>query len=136
MIQNIVRDRFFLRQKARPARKEDLSIVQDLEDTLTANSYRCVGMAANMIGKNVAIVCILVGTGVKTFIDPVITAKSGPYETEEGCLSLDGMRKTTRYKMIEVRYKDKQWHEHKEKFIGMPAQALQHEIDHLHGVLI
>lgn len=136
MICDIVKDRFFLQQKARPAEKKDLPIAKDLEDTLYANKDRCIGMAANMIGKNAAIVTILVQEQTKTLINPSITAKMGPYETEEGCLSLTGMRKTTRYTMIEVKYRDKNWKEHTEKFIGLPAQALQHEIDHLYGVLI
>ena len=50
MVRPIMRDIFFLRQKAQPATKEDKQIVQDLLDTLKANEAGCVGMAANMIG--------------------------------------------------------------------------------------
>lgn len=136
MIKPIVRDAFFLNQKSEEATKADLPIAQDLEDTLRANRERCVGMAANMIGYRKKIIIVATGFADLVMINPVITAKSDPFETEEGCLSLPGTRKTTRYKSITVRYQDKKFAEHTQTFSGFIAQIIQHECDHLQGILI
>jgi peptide deformylase len=106
MVKQIVRDPMFLQQKSEPAAEADKQVVQDLIDTLNANRERCVGMAANMIGVKKQIIVVAVGPFSIPMINPVITKKSGPYETEEGCLSLDGVRPCTRYKEIEVDYLD------------------------------
>ena len=136
MIKPIVRDAFFLSQKSDDATKVDLPIVQDLEDTLKANRERCVGMAANMIGFRKRIIIVATGLADLVMINPVITEKSEPYETEEGCLSLPGVRKTTRFNKITVRYLDKKFEEHTQYFSGYIAQIIQHECDHLQGILI
>ena len=68
--------------------------------------------------------------------NPVILRKDTPYEAEEGCLSLSGTRKTKRYQNIEVEYLDKSWVKQQQKFSGIIAQAIQHEIDHLEGIII
>lgn len=136
MIKPIVRDAFFLNQKSEEATKADLPIAQDLEDTLRANRERCVGMAANMIGYRKKIIIVATGFADLVMINPVITAKSDPFEAEEGCLSLPGTRKTTRYKSITVRYQDKKFAEHTQTFSGFIAQIIQHECDHLQGILI
>lgn len=132
----IVRDAFFLNQKSEEATKADLPIAQDLEDTLRANRERCVGMAANMIGYRKKIIIIATGFADIVMINPVITHKSDPYEAEEGCLSLPGTRKTTRYKSITVSYMDKKFAKHTQDFSGYIAQIIQHECDHLAGILI
>lgn len=88
--------------KAATATKEDLPIAYDLLDTLKANQARCVGMAANMIGCNKAIIVVGLGPVMFAMMNPVITKRSGKYETEEGCLSLTGVRKCIRYQLIEV----------------------------------
>ena len=136
MVKPIVRDAFFLSQKSEEATKADLPIVQDLEDTLKANRERCVGMAANMISYRKKIIIVATGLADIVMINPVITDKSEPYETEEGCLSLPGVRKTTRYMKITVRYLDKKFAEHSQNFSGYIAQIIQHEIDHFSGKLI
>lgn len=136
MVREIVRDAFFLSQKSDEATDLDLSVVQDLEDTLKANRDHCVGMAANMIGYRKRIIIIATGFADIVMINPVITAKSEPYEAEEGCLSLTGTRMTTRYKRITVRYQDKRFKEHTQDFSGNIAQIIQHEYDHLSGILI
>ena len=136
MIKPIVRDAFFLNQKSEEATRADLVVAQDLEDTLKANRERCVGMAANMIGYRKRIIIVATGFADLIMINPVITEKSGPYETEEGCLSLPGVRKTTRYNKITVRYLDKKFAEHTQSFSGYIAQIIQHECDHLEGILI
>ena len=132
----IVRDAFFLNQKSAEATKVDLPIVQDLEDTLRANRERCVGMAANMIGCRKNIIIVATGFADIVMINPLITDKSEPYETEEGCLSLPGTRKTTRYRNITVSYQDKKFVKHTQDFSGYIAQIIQHECDHLAGILI
>ena len=136
MEKQIVRDTFFLNQKSDEATKADLPVAKDLEDTLRANRERCVGMAANMIGYRKRIIIVATGFADIVMINPVITAKSDPYETEEGCLSLPGTRKTTRYKNITVSYLDKKFAMHTQDFSGYIAQIIQHECDHLEGILI
>lgn len=136
MVKQIVRDIFFLGQKSEPATKGDLRVGRDLQDTLNANRDRCVGMAANMIGVKKNIIIVNMGVFDLVMFNPVIVSKSGLYETEEGCLSLEGVRKTNRYKEIEVEYYDLNWKKQKIKLKDWPAQIVQHEIDHLSGKII
>ena len=136
MIRPITRDILFLRQKSEEATERDLPVGLDLQDTLRANRDRCVGMAANMIGDRKRIIVVDMGILSIVMYNPVITKRDGPYETEEGCLSLDGVRKTTRYRNIEVEYLDGNWKKHRQNFSGRTAQIIQHEIDHLNGILI
>lgn len=136
MIKPIIKDAFFLNQKSDPATQADLPVAGDLEDTLKANREHCVGMAANMIGSKKRIIIVATGFADMIMINPVIIEKSEPYETEEGCLSLPGVRKTTRYNRITVKYQDKKFTEHTQKFSGYIAQIIQHECDHLEGILI
>lgn len=112
MIKSIVKDVFFLGQKSEPATKQDVSVGQDLMDTLRANQDHCVGMAANMIGVKKRIIIVNMGIMNVVMYNPVIVKKDMPYETEEGCLSLTGVRKTTRYQNIEVEYYDSSWKKH------------------------
>lgn len=136
MIKPIVRDIFFLGQKAERAVKEDIDVGRDLLDTLQANRDRCVGMAANMIGVRKTVIVVHMGTADIVMFNPVVLKKEGPYEAEEGCLSLDGVRKTTRYEYIEVEFYDMSWKKRRQKLRGLPAQICQHELDHLEGILI
>ena len=136
MERQIVKDVLFLGCKSTLADKNDTDIITDLKDTLAANSDRCVGMAANMIGKSKRIIIFDEGEGQTVMINPVITKRSGKYETEEGCLSLIGVRKTVRYKAIEVRYLDEDLKPKKGSFSGFTAQIIQHECDHLEGKII
>ena len=136
MIKPIERNILVLKQKAKPATKEDISIARDLIDTLQAHSEECVGMAANMIGIPKAIIVVNVGPFLMAMFNPKIIKKTSPFEAEEGCLSLDGVRKTTRYQTIEVEYQDFSFHKNRQVFHGWTAQIIQHEIDHLDGILI
>lgn len=136
MVKSIVRDVVFLGQKSEPATKADLQIGIDLQDTLRANRERCVGLAANMIGVKKNVIIINMGFIDVVMFNPVITKKYTSYETEEGCLSLDGVRKTTRYENIVVEYYDMQWKKQTMKLSGWPAQICQHEVDHLSGIII
>ena len=136
MVREICRDVFFLSKKAEAATKADAAVGQDLLDTLRANQDRCVGMAANMIGINKAVIVVNMGFVNVVMFNPVLKKKDTPYETEEGCLSLDGVRKTTRYENIEVEYYDMGWKKQSQKFSGWIAQICQHELDHLNGIII
>lgn len=136
MIKPIVKDIFFLGQKSELATKADLQVGRDLQDTLKANRDRCVGMAANMIGVKKNIIIVNIGIIDVVMFNPVILSKSELYETEEGCLSLDGVRKTNRYREIEVEYLDFNWKKQRMKLKDWPAQIVQHEIDHLFGKII
>ncbi len=136
MIKQVVKDVIFLGQRSDEATKADLSVADDLRDTLAANREHCVGMAANMIGVRKRIIIANMGMGDIVMFNPVITKKDSPYESEESCLSLIGTRKTTRYKNIEVEYTDQQWNKRKQKYSGFIAQIIQHECDHLEGIII
>ena len=136
MIKEINRDIFLLSQKSAPATENDRQTGEDLLETLIANSERCVGMAANMIGYNKRIIIVDTGLMTVTMLNPKITKKSEPYETEEACLSLIGIRKTKRYNKIEVEYEDVSFKKHIGKFNGLTAQIIQHEIDHCDGIII
>ena len=136
MIKPIIHDTFFLSQKSDPAAAADLPIAKDLRDTLAAHRSECVGMAANMIGYSKRIIIVSFGMFDMVMLNPVIVKKSGTFETEEGCLSLTGVRKTTRYQKITVRYQDEQMKSHTQEYNGWTAQIIQHECDHLDGILI
>lgn len=136
MVKQIVHDEMFLAQKSIPATKADAGIITDLTDTLKENEKNCVGMAANMIGVQKRIIVFSAGVAIVPMVNPVITKKTNPYETEEGCLSLNGVRKTTRFETIEVAYEDKDFKKQKQTFHGWIAQIIQHEMDHLDGRVI
>ena len=136
MIRPIVKDTFFLSQKSEPATKADLQVGADLQDTLEAHRDGCVGLAANMIGIRKRIIIVNIGFADIVMFNPVLLKKDTPYEAEEGCLSLVGIRKTTRYQNIEVEYYDRNWKKQRQKFSGWTAQICQHEPDHLEGILI
>ena len=136
MVKQIVRDIFCLGQPSEPATQADLSVGRDLLDTLQANREACVGMAANMIGVKKNMIIVNMGLIDVVMFNPVIISRWGRYETEEGCLSLEGVRKTTRYQEIEVEYYDSSWKKQRQKLSGWTAQITQHEIDHLSGKII
>lgn len=136
MIKPICRDTFILSRKSVPATKADMPVVNDLLDTLKANADRCVGMAANMIGVSKRIIVFSVGMAAVPMINPVIVKRTDSYEAEEGCLSLNGVQKTVRYRTIEVEFLDQKLEKQKQTFTGFPAQIIQHEIDHCDGILI
>lgn len=138
MVRQVVRDQMFLSQKSEPVTEDDdyKSIIQDLRDTLQANSRTCVGMAANMIGVKKQIIIISLGLVSIILINPRIVRKKDMYEVEEGCLSLDGTRKATRYKQIIVEYLDESLQAQRHEFNGFVAQNIQHQIDHISGVVI
>ena len=136
MVRPIVRDTFSLSQKSAPATQADRAVIQDLTDTVRANADRCAGMAANMIGFHKRIIAFNAGPMTIALINPEIIRRVQPYEAEEGCLSLSGVRKTTRYQEIEVSYLDASFTPRRQVYTGWIAQIIQHEIDHCDGILI
>ena len=136
MIREICRDETFLSQKAAPATADDLATAQDLLDTLTAHKDGCVGMAANMIGVNKRIIAFDNAGTYMVMFNPVIVRQSGPYEAQEGCLSLSGVRKTKRFQTIKVQWQNEQFQTRLKTFTGWTAEIIQHEIDHCKGILI
>ena len=136
MVKKIVRDPLFLAQKSVEATEADRQVVTDLLDTLKANLDHCVWMSANMIGVQKNIIVVAAGPFQFPMINPVITKKDGAYQTEEGCLSLDGVRPCTRYQEIEVDYLDQNFKQQHGKYSGWTAQIIQHEIDHCNGIVI
>ncbi|MDD5791251.1 MAG: peptide deformylase [Erysipelotrichaceae bacterium] len=136
MVREICKDEKKLKKKSNKANIGDERIVYDLIDTLKAHRHECLGMAANMIGENKQIIAVYVGALIIAMINPRIIDKSEPYETYEGCLSLEGQRKAIRYKRIEVEFEDSHFNKTRHIFTGLTAQIIQHEINHLEGMLI
>ena len=136
MVREICKDEVFLAQKAEPATADDLGVAQDLLDTLAAHKDGCVGMAANMIGVGKRIIAFDNEGEYMLMFNPVIVRQSGTYEAEEGCLSLTGSRKTKRYKEIKVQWQTRDMKTRVKNFTGFTAQIIQHEIDHLNGIII
>ena len=136
MIRPIQKDIFFLRKKSEPVTKKDIAIADDLKETLLAHAHECVGMAANMIGYNKNIIGFFHEDTYMEMFNPRIVSKFMPYEAEEGCLSLTGTRRTTRFNLITVRYQNRTFEEKQEVFTGFTAQIIQHELDHLNGIII
>ena len=135
MVCDICKDTVFLAQKAAPATAEDLGAAQDLLDTLIAHKDGCVGMAANMIGVNKRIIAFDDGR-YQVMFNPIIIKHSGPYEAEEGCLSLTGRRRAKRFQTIKVQWQNEKFQTRLKTFTGWTAEIIQHEIDHCEGVLI
>lgn len=136
MVRDICRDMFFLSQRAEPTAPEDLPVGMDLLETLEAHREECVGMAANMIGVRKRIIAVRDGEASLLMFNPEIIQKSGPYQAQEGCLSLEGVRTARRWKSIKVRYWNEKFQERFRTFSGWTAQIIQHEMDHCEGILI
>ncbi|MGT2912076.1 peptide deformylase [Streptococcus cameli] len=136
MIRPIMKDVLFLQQKSQPATRADLAIGKDLQDTLLAHKDSCVGMAANMIGVNKRIIIFSMGMMNLVCYNPVLVSKDKPYFSEEGCLSLSGTRPVTRYETITISFKNQDWQDKTMTFTGFTAQIIQHELDHLEGILV
>ncbi|MBQ0017780.1 MAG: peptide deformylase [Clostridiales bacterium] len=136
MVRSIMRDPLFLSRRSVQATKADIQIGMDLLQTLMSYQDECVGMAANMIGELKNIIAINNDGMFMLMYNPMIVAKSGKYETEEGCLSLAGIRRTTRYERIRVSFQDAGFRTVTAEFTGFTAQIIQHEVDHCNGILI
>ena len=137
MIKELMHDPNFLGGKSEVATIEDLQTAQDLLDTLTAHKDSCVGMAANMIGVKKRIIAFDNEGKYMVMFNPEIIKKSGPYDTEESCLSLlGGPRKCKSFQSIKVQWQTEKFATRIKTFTGWTAQIIQHEIDHCNGVLI
>ena len=137
MVRPIITDTVFLAQPSEEAAKADLSLANDLLDTLKAHVGHCVGLAANMIGERKRIIAICIGKSYVVMLNPRIAkASAKQYETEERCLSLLGQRKAIRHEWIEVTYRNMKFHKQKNTFSGFTAQIIQREMDHCNGILI
>lgn len=136
MICEICKDEFFLRLPSREATAEDMDIARNLLDTLEAHSDGCVGMAANMIGVSKRIIAFDREGTYMVMFNPVILKKEGAYQTEEGCLSLSGSRRTERFQSVKVQWQNEKFQTRVKTFTGWTAQIIQHEIDHCNGILI
>ena len=137
MIRELIHDPILLAKKSSPAVQADLPAARDLLDTLEAHRDSCVGMAANMIGVYKRIIAFDNDGEYMLMLNPEIITQSGPYETQEGCLSLlGGPRRTRRFQKIKVRYQTEEFQTRLKTFTGWTAQIIQHEIDHCNGILI
>jgi len=136
MVKELWHDPLFLAAKSADATAEDRDTAKDLLDTLMAHDDTCVGMAANMIGVNKRIIAFENDGEYMVMFNPVIVKQSGAYETDEGCLSLTGTRKTKRHKVIKVQWQNEKFQTRLKTFTGWTAEIIQHEIDHCEGILI
>lgn len=136
MIREICKDVLFLGRKAERATPDDLPVAADLLETLAFHKEGCVGMAANMIGVNKRIIAFDNDGQYMVMFNPEILRKSGPYDTEEGCLSLTGVRPVKRWKTIKVQWQNEQFQTRIKNFTGWTAEIIQHEIDHCEGIII
>ena len=89
-----------------------------------------------MIGVRKNIIIVNMGIMDMVMFNPRILSAKKTFETEEGCLSLTGVRKTTRYEEIEVEFRDMDWKLQRRAFTGWTAQIIQHEVDHCNGIVI
>lgn len=136
MIREIIRDEAIFALPAEQAGAEDVSVADDLLDTLRAHRDGCVGMAANMIGVNKRIIVFDDNGTLSEMFNPVILSGKELYEAEEGCHSLEGARKTKRYKKIRVQWQNRLMQTRIKNFSGFTAEIIQHEIDHCEGIII
>ena len=136
MIRPIVKMPVLLSTPSVDATPLDAAVGQDLLDTLAAHAHECVGLAANMIGVRKRIIVASCASGAVLMYNPEIIEASGEYQTEESCLSLEGVRPCARYKRIKVAYLDASFAPCEKSFSGFEAQIIQHEIDHCNGVVI
>lgn len=136
MIRDICKDVIFLARKAEPATPEDLPVAADLLETLEHHKDGCVGMAANMIGVNKRIIAFDNDGEYMVMFNPQILRRSGSYDTEEGCLSLTGVRPVKRWKTIKVQWQNEKFQQRIKNFTGWTAEIIQHEIDHCEGIII
>lgn len=138
MIKDIVKDTKILTQKSeRFEFGKDDYLIRDMLDTAEYHKDHCLGLACIQIGVPKNIILVKTKNGFTPFINPMIIRRSlKTYTVKEACLSLDGEREVKRCKEIKVIYTTKD-NKHKcENFYGLTAQIIQHEIDHLNGILI
>lgn len=136
MIRPVVKSPVLLSMPSEPATVVDMPVARDLTDTLAAHADECVGMAANMIGVRKRIIAVSDKGRTLVMYNPEIIESHMPYDTQEGCLSLEGVRPCTRFKRIKVTYCDAKFQPQQKAFTSFTAQIIQHEIDHCNGIVI
>jgi len=137
MVRPIIKDKFLLSQKSAPADKNDLQTAQDMVETIAAHSNECVGMAANMIGVLKRIIVFQEGSKYVVMLNPEVIWKSPEtYTIKEGCLCHEGAQDVTRHAALEVEFLDLRMKKCRKKYDGITAEIIQHELDHLEGILI
>lgn len=138
MIKEIVKDTNILTQKSEAVTFEEAQeIITDLLDTAYHHIDTCAGLAAPQIGVNKRVVVVRTGNTFFPMINPVVVKKTGKkFVNHEGCLSLDGVRAVERFPSILVGYIDKSGKRCTKSFNGTTAIIIQHETDHLNGILI
>jgi peptide deformylase len=138
MIKEIVKDTEFLTQKSEQVSVEEAQeIITDLLDTAGHHIDNCAGLAAPQIGVHKRVVVIRNGNTFFPMINPVVIKKDGrKFVNNEGCLSLEGTRAVDRYSSVLVGYLDKSGKRIVKTFNGLLAIIIQHETDHLNGILI
>ena len=137
MIRPIVKDKFLLSQKSAPADKNDLPVAQDMVETIAAHAEECVGMAANMIGVLKRIIVFQENNRYVVMLNPVVKwASPQTYSIKENCLCHEGARDVTRHEEIDVEFLDLRMRKCRVKYSGFTAEIIQHELDHLEGILI
>ena len=141
MLQIVTNPNPILRQKAQEISLPEIKtpamqkLVLDMVETMLIKDG--IGLAAPQINKSIRLIIVNTQDGVLAIFNPVITKKSWTKETdEEGCLSIQGCHAIVKRAYgIEVKGYDRQGEEIKMKAKGLLARVLQHEIDHLDGIL-
>lgn len=138
MIKDIVKDTNILTQKSEPVSIEEArEVITDLLDTANHHIDECAGLAAPQIGVHKKVIVVRNGNSFFPMINPMIIKKSGrKFVNNEGCLSLEGTRNVERFPTILVSYTDRNGKRVTKTYNGLMAVIIQHEVDHLHGVLI
>ena len=142
------KDLKILREVSKNVEKEEIksasfqSFLDDLiytaQNTETEEGYRVAGLAAIQVGKDIRVFCILNDDDeFEIIINPEIKVlKDKELIATEACLSIPHIQgNVARYKKIRVSYLDRQGLRRKEKFIDWEAREIQHEYDHLEGIL-
>lgn len=136
MVKNIVKDDSFLALKSEEATILDINIANDLLDTLKFNASICVGMAANMIGELKRIIAFNANDDYELMFNPIIIKATNEYITYEGCLCRSNKIQAKRHKNIKVEYFDIDFKKRIKSFSGFTAEIIEHEIDHINGIIV
>lgn len=135
-----------LKRKAKDIVQGDETVMEFVESMYeTMYAAQGVGLAAPQVGQSIRV--FVVDTtpmeeneedGLrKAFINPTMIDELGEeWPFEEGCLSIPGIRADVlRKPTIRIKYFDEEWNEHEETYEGMSARVIQHEYDHIEGIL-
>ena len=138
MIRDITKNEKILTQKSEPfILGEDDYLIQDLIDTANEHKETCAGLACIQIGIAKRIIVVRHGENYVPYINPIIFQKSNKtYTTQEGCLSVEDAHTVKRHQSIKLIWTTPEGQKKMKEFKGWVAQVIQHEVDHLNGILI